>query len=229
MHICSPHLNRIMVIIKKFVFNPFQENTYVIHNHSEALVIDPGMYLAHERKEFDNYINTHQLTLKQVLLTHAHIDHILGCQYLFKNYGLSPALHSLDIPLYQNMEKVATIYEIPNVDPVPEIYQIIQENTPVSLGNISIEIRHVPGHSPGHLAYILHEQRCIFSGDVLFSGSIGRTDLPGGSHEQLLQNIKTHLFSLPDNYKVYCGHGPETTIGFEKENNPFVGKNAFFE
>lgn len=229
MHICRSHLNRTMVIIKKFVFNPFQENTYVIHNQSDALVIDPGMYLAHERKEFDNYISTHQITLKQVLLTHAHIDHILGCHYLFKKYGLSPSLHPLDISLYQNMEKVAAIYEIPNVDPVPEIYQIIQENTPVSLGNISIEIRHVPGHSPGHLAYILHEQRCIFSGDVLFSGSIGRTDLPGGNHEQLLQNIKTHLFSLPDTYKVYCGHGPETTIGFEKENNPFVGKNAFFE
>jgi hydroxyacylglutathione hydrolase len=211
-----------MIIIKYFTFNFFAENTYVLHDDvsKEAIIIDPGCY---EKSEFDTlykYIETHQLIPSKILNTHAHIDHVLGVEAIKNKYKIPFYLHPNDAPLLKSVKTYAQNYGVAQFSE-PEIDHDLQEGDQISLGNSSLKVIFVPGHAPGHVAFVNEDQHFVIGGDVLFRMSIGRTDLPGGDHETLLQSIREKLFVLPDDYTVYAGHMHPTTIGFEKAHNPF--------
>ena len=207
------------IISKVFVFSPFQENTYVLYNeNNKAIVIDPGMQNPQEEKIFSDFLNEKNLTLEKVLLTHAHIDHIFGLNYVVDNYHVPVLMHTDSIAVLNAVPGYARGY---GFDFKVGNYSIeeVDENTNMDFG---LKALHIPGHVPGHLVFYHPGQAEAWVGDVLFYMSIGRTDLPGGNHNLLISGIKEKLFKLPDNVKVYSGHGPTTSIGFEKENIPFL-------
>lgn len=211
-----------MIQIQSFVFSPFAENTYVLYDESsEAIIIDPGCYEAHEFGELTDFIKSHKLTPVGIFNTHAHIDHVLGVAQLKRTYGIPFALHRLDEPLLRAVKTYAPNYGFPRFDE-PEVERWLQEVEAVTFGESSLRILFVPGHAPGHVAFVHDEQKFVIGGDVLFKQSIGRTDLPGGNMATLLHSIRTQLFTLPDDYTVYAGHMQPTTIGFEKKHNPFL-------
>ncbi len=211
-----------MLQIKSFAFNPFPENTYVLYDESkEAIIIDPGCY---EKSEFDTlfqFIENNALKPVKIINTHAHIDHVLGVAGVKRKYNIPFWLHQLDEPLLKAVKSYASNYGFSQFDE-PEIDHYLVEGTPVDFGNTSMEVRFVPGHAPGHVALVDHDSKIIVSGDVLFRQSIGRTDLPGGDFDTLINSIRTQLFTLPNDYAVYAGHMEPTTIGFEKQHNPFL-------
>lgn len=210
-----------MIHIETFVFNPFAENTYVLHDETrETVIIDPGCYDKQELTELTDYIETNALKPVQIINTHAHIDHVLGIAALKRKYNIPFSLHALDEPLLKAVKSYASNYGFSGFDE-PEIDKYLAEGDTVQFGNSSLKVIFVPGHAPGHIAFVNEEQRFVIGGDVLFHTSIGRTDLPGGDHNQLLMSIRNKLFTLPDDYTVYPGHMQLTTIGFEKKNNPF--------
>jgi len=211
-----------MITIQQFTFNPYQENTYVLSDESGAcVIIDPGMYDGQEQNAFVNKIK--EAGLKPVLLlnTHCHIDHVFGNKFVFDNWGLKPQFHKGELFVLQSVPgyapQMGLNYEM---SPEPEVY--LEEKGTVTFGNSTLELIFAPGHSPAHLCFYAKEDGFLIGGDVLFRNSIGRTDLPGGNHQQLLNNIREKLFVLPADVVVYPGHGPSTTIGFEKQNNPFL-------
>jgi hydroxyacylglutathione hydrolase len=210
-----------MLSVAKFTFNPFQENTYVLHNGSQAIIVDPGCWNASEEHELEQYLAENALTPVQLVLTHAHIDHVMGCAWAHRRYGLAPALHPADRVLYDGAPNVASMYGLP-YEPGPEPGTELVPGTDLVLGEDHLRILFVPGHAPGHIALHSEAQHFVIAGDVLFMNSIGRTDLPGGDLDTLLASICNVLFPLGDEVKVYCGHGPETTIGQEKRSNPFL-------
>ena len=215
-----------MIQIKSFVFNPFQENTYIVWDETkEALVIDPGCSDPSERQELSDFITTEGLKVVKLLNTHCHIDHVLGNFFVQKTYGVSLHVHEKDIPVLKAVKTYAPNYGFPDYQEV-EVEVVLKEATEITFGNSSFEVLFVPGHAPGHVAFVNKEQKICISGDVLFRGSIGRTDLPGGNFEILLNSIEQQLFPLGDDMVVYSGHGVSTTIGYERQWNPFVGANA---
>ncbi len=210
-----------MVQVQTFVFNPFSENTYLLHDETgEAIIIDPGCYDRSEVNELAAYIEEHGLKPVQIVNTHAHIDHVLGVAALKRKYGIPFALHKLDEPLLKAVKTYASNYGFSAFEE-PEIDNFIKEGETVEFGNASLKIIFVPGHAPGHVAFVSDADKFVIGGDVLFRMSIGRTDLPGGDHGTLLKSIREQMFTLPDDYTVYAGHMEPTTIGFEKRNNPF--------
>lgn len=210
-----------MAEIKIFTVNPFQENSVVISDSSkECAIVDPGFSNAGERELLKAYIGEKELTPVLLLNTHCHIDHVLGNKFVADEYKLGLQIHEKDLPLLTAAEQFAHLYNL-NYDPSPPPEKFFRENDIINLGKSKLEVLHIPGHAPGHVVFVNHADRTIIGGDVLFRGSVGRTDLPGGNHDLLLTSIRKKLFSLPDDYVVYPGHGPETTIGFEKKNNPF--------
>ena len=211
-----------MIQIKSFVFNPFSENTYVLHDETgEAVIIDPGCYDKAELKQLYDYIETNTLKPVRIINTHAHIDHVLGVASVKVKYNIPFSLHRIDEPLLKAVKTYASNYGFTHFDE-PEIDSYIDEGDTVTFGNSSLRILFVPGHAPGHVAFVHDEQQFVIGGDVLFRQSIGRTDLPGGDLEILLDSIRTKLFTLADGYTVYAGHMQPTTIGYEKKNNPFL-------
>lgn len=210
-----------MLHIAKFTFNPFQENTYVLHDGKQAILVDPGCWNAAEEHELEAYLTDNALTPVRLVLTHAHIDHILGNAWVHKRYGLLPEVHAADIPMLDSGPRVAHMYGL-SYDPSPDHGALLVPGERIMLGDNELKILFVPGHAPGHIALFSEAQRFVVAGDVLFLNSIGRTDLPGGDLDTLLHSIRTVLFPLGDDVKVYCGHGPETTIGKEKKSNPFL-------
>jgi hydroxyacylglutathione hydrolase len=211
-----------MIQIKSFTFNPFSENTYVLHDETgEAVVIDPGNYDQQENDELVAYFTDHKLTPVRIINTHAHIDHVLGISFLKRKYQIPFSLHPADGPLLKAVRTYAPNYGFAGFDE-PEVEHWFAEGEVVTFGTSSLRLLHVPGHAPGHVAFVNDEQRFVIGGDVLFRQSIGRTDLPGGHHTTLLHSIRTQLFTLPDDYIVYAGHMEPTTIGFEKKHNPFL-------
>ncbi|ADY53570.1 beta-lactamase domain protein [Pseudopedobacter saltans DSM 12145] len=211
-----------MLKLQQFVNNPYQENTYVLSDETgSCVIIDPGMYNATEQNAVVNYIKENNLKPEILLNTHCHIDHVLGNKFVFDIYGLRPQIHKGELQLLHAVPSYAPQqgfnYEI---SPEPEAF-LTEEDT-VKFGNSILKIIFAPGHSPAHLCFYHEESKTLIGGDVLFYGSIGRTDLPGGNFETLISSIKNNLFILPDDTKVYPGHGPATTIGFEKANNPFL-------
>jgi len=212
-----------MITIEQLTFNPFQENTYVVYDETkECVIIDPGMYTEEERKQFEKYILNNGLKPVKLVSTHSHLDHVFGNAFVAKTYNLGLEIHKEDLQTLQMFARTVEMYQIPNTEesPMPENY--FEEGDKITFGNSHLDILFVPGHSPGHVAFVDHISKNIINGDCLFNQSIGRTDLPVGNHEQLLESIRTKLFTLDDDYQVYCGHGPVTTIGFEKRSNPFL-------
>lgn len=210
-----------MATIQAFPNNPYQENTYLLYDDSgECAIIDPGMYTAAEQNAVVNFIIQHQLKPVLLLNTHCHIDHVLGNKFVFDQYGLKPQFHEGEMAVLEAMpvwaQQSGIRYEL---SPLPDTY--LPESGTISFGNTTLELIFAPGHSPAHLCFYSQTDQLLVGGDVLFRGSIGRTDLPGGNHTQLINNIQQKLFVLPDDCTVYPGHGPETTIGFEKTTNPF--------
>ncbi|MBL7980545.1 MAG: MBL fold metallo-hydrolase [Flavobacteriales bacterium] len=210
-----------MLSVAKFTFNPFQENTYVLHNGSQALLIDPGCYNTAEERELEAWLAENALTPVRLVLTHAHIDHVFGCAWAHRRYGLLPELHPADHMLLNGAPQVARMYGLPFEEGAGPGGELVPGST-ITLGDDRLEILFVPGHAPGHVALYSAEQRFVIAGDVLFRDSIGRTDLPGGDLDTLLLSIREQLFPLGDEVTVYCGHGPETTIGRERKMNPFL-------
>lgn len=210
-----------MLTVQSFVFNPFSENTYVISNdHKKGVIVDPGNVAEHETLALQNYIEDHELDIKNILLTHAHIDHVLGLQWCFDRYKVPVLLHRDDQEILERNPMSARQFGF-FFKPFNGEVQYLAEGEVYELDDDVLKVMHVPGHSPGSIAYYCESQNFIISGDVLFQGSIGRTDLYKGDHAQLLQGIKTKIFSLPEITKVYSGHGNPAQVGFEKEYNPF--------
>jgi glyoxylase-like metal-dependent hydrolase (beta-lactamase superfamily II) len=211
-----------MIQIKKFTFNPIQENTYVLYDETgECIIIDAGCYFDYEKEELDGFILSQNLKPVKLVNTHCHFDHILGINHCRSKYNVPFFAHKEDGFLVEQIVGQGDRFGVP-VEPVSPPDHFLTEGGTVTFGNSSLEVVHVPGHAPGHVVLYSPSQHFLVAGDVLFYGSIGRTDLPKGSFEQLVGNIKTKLLVLPDETAVYCGHGPETSIGFEKKHNPFL-------
>lgn len=210
-----------MLYLKSFTFNPFQQNTYLVYNDAlDAFIIDPGNYTASENKILSDFIAEKGLKLKRLLLTHGHIDHVLGNKYIYETYDLLPEIHQADEFFINSMTQTGNMYGVPcEQSPSPKAY--INEGDIISLGEYAFECIFTPGHSPGSISFYNASNKLLISGDVLFLGSIGRADLPMGDHETLLKSVREKLFVLPDDVKVYSGHGPATTISHEKSSNPF--------
>lgn len=211
-----------MIYIKTFICNPYQENTYLVYDDTlECVIIDPGMYTGEEQNSFLKFIAEKKLKPVLLLNTHCHIDHVLGNKFVFDTYGLLPQFHQGELYVLNAVVSYAPQMGIRyEVSPQPEVF--LPETGTVSFGTSTLELIFAPGHSPAHLCFYNREDNFLIGGDVLFYNSIGRTDLPGGNHAQLLTNIREKLFILPDDCKVYPGHGQPTTIGFEKQHNPFL-------
>lgn len=211
-----------MLNVKAFVFNPIQENTYVLHNDSgEAAIIDPGCYFPEEQDELKGYIT--QMGLKPVLLlnTHCHLDHVFGNKFVAETWGLTLHLHPNEETLLAYAPTSGLMYNIP-FDNYKGDFVFLKEGEKIRLGADELDILFTPGHSPGSVSFYCREQGFVIGGDVLFRGSIGRSDLPGGDHDTLIESIRTQLLVLPDETKVYSGHGPVTTVGEERRSNPWL-------
>lgn len=217
-----------MLQIKSFTFNPFSENTYVLYDEtSEAVIIDPGCVDKEEKAELVDFIKDKQLTPVHLLNTHCHIDHVLGNAFVISTYDIPLSHHKDEEPILRAVASYASNYGFPQYQD-SSASNYLEDLEEIKFGNTRLQSILVPGHAPGHLVFYHPETKICIGGDTLFQGSIGRTDLPGGDHETLLKAIKTRLFTLPDDVSVYPGHGPATSIGFEKINNPFVGQSARF-
>lgn len=208
--------------IKKFEFNLFPVNTYLLWNeNNEALIIDPGCWNDREKETLTTYLDTHDLTLKMLLNTHLHLDHILGNPYVCQHFGLEPHAHLGDEFWLEQAPQQSRMFGFELPEPQVPVGHPVQDGDVLTLGNLSLEAIHVPGHSPGSICYYSAKDSCLFGGDVLFQGSIGRADLRGGNFEELREGINQRLFTLPDETVVYPGHGAPTSIGIEKRENPF--------
>lgn len=212
-----------MLKIKPFVFSPIQENTYVLYNESkDCIIIDPGCYFDSEKDELKAFITQSALTPRLLLNTHCHLDHVFGNKQIAEKYGLKPHLHEKEKIVLDNAAVAGLRWNLPFDNYVGDVIYL-RENDIVRLADDELEVFFTPGHSPGSIIFYCKKQGFVIGGDVLFRMSIGRTDLPGGDHQTLLNSIRQKLFVLPDDTKVYSGHGDPTTIGFEKRNNPFLG------
>lgn len=208
--------------IKSFVFNPFYENTYLlIGDENECIIIDPGCYEKYERDEIIGFIEGENLKVKIILNTHCHIDHVLGNYYLKDHFGCELWIPENEVANYEAVSAYSPQWGIQQYTK-GEPDRLIKEGETIEISGIKMQVLEAPGHSPGHQVFYCKEQSILIGGDVLFKQSIGRTDLPGGDHQLLLHNIREKLYTLPDDTTVFPGHGPDTTIGFEKKNNPFV-------
>ncbi|MDZ4664384.1 MAG: MBL fold metallo-hydrolase [Bacteroidota bacterium] len=211
-----------MLKLKSFEVNPFQQNTYLIWDSNNiAAIIDPGNSNNQENQMIKKFISENNLKLERLLLTHAHIDHIMGNSFIFDEFGLLPEVHKEDVYFIDVMGKTAEMYGVPyEQSPQPE--KFLEDKQVIQLGELEFSCIFTPGHSPGSITFYFEKEKVMIAGDVLFNGSIGRTDLPRGDHPTLIQSIKTKLLPLGDDIKVYSGHGPSTVTGYEKLNNPFL-------
>jgi len=211
--------NFMAITVEKFTFNPFQENTYVVHDENVCVIIDPGCYHSHERDELISYIASKNLKPEAVLLTHAHLDHIFGCDFVSKHYNIDVYLHEKDLYTLEMGERSASTYGIPGFVQPETPSKLLKGGENLKFGSIEFDVLFTPGHCVGHVVFVNEENDFVINGDVLFTGSFGRTDLPGGDMATLKDSIFNVMFNLPESMLVYSGHGPETTIGQEKRTN----------
>ena len=211
-----------MITVKKFIFNGFQVNTYVLSDETkECIIIDAANYEASEDAELANYIEKEQLKPIAQYSTHCHVDHVLGSAFVETKFNLGLGIHPDSKVFLETAIAQGAMYGF-NLKSIPKLAQHIQEGAKITFGHSELEVVYTPGHADGSICLINHDQKFVITGDVLFHESIGRTDLPTGNFDVLHQNIMNKLFTLSDVYKVYPGHGPETSIGHEKINNPFL-------
>ncbi|MFV0607012.1 MAG: MBL fold metallo-hydrolase [Niabella sp.] len=211
-----------MLSIRCFEFNPIQENTYVLYNKDGlCAIIDPGCYYENERKQLKDFIESNNLTPIHLINTHCHLDHVFGNLFVSDTWQLPLKLNEIEKVVLGFAPRSAEMYGLP-FENYQGTMQFLQEGDIVKIGDDELQVLFTPGHSPGSISFYNKEDGFLISGDVLFSGSIGRTDLPGGSFEELEKSIRNKLYTLPDDTKVFSGHGRGTSIGFEKKNNPFV-------
>lgn len=209
---------------QSFTFNPVQENTYLLWDEQtlEAAIVDTGAWDRQEEQSLTGSIEALGLKLKYVLQTHAHFDHTFGLPFVHRTYGLKPILHKDEADVYRQMPSMAARFGLNMGGGMPAIGQLLSDGDELLLGTTAVRLIHTPGHTPGSSVFYIPDAGLLFSGDTLFRESIGRTDLPGGSYEDELDSIKNKLFCLPDDTVVLTGHGPSTTIGWEKQNNPYA-------
>lgn len=210
-----------MIQIEKFEFNPFSENTYVVYDETgEGVVVDPGCYEPQEQKALAKFIENKKIKIQYLLNTHCHIDHVLGNDFVKEKYNVPFLIHRKEDPVLRSVKAYAPSYGFARYKEVlPDLY--LEEGKAVTFGNTSLDVLFLPGHAPGHVGFYDAYSKSLLSGDVLFEGSIGRTDLPGGDLTTLLNSIQQKIFALPDVVTVYAGHGNTTTVGEEKISNPF--------
>ena len=213
-----------MITIKQFTFNFFGENTYLLYDETkEAILIDCGCMTPDEEESLSGFLEKNSLTLKKLLSTHYHFDHVIGNSYIFNKYGIRPEMHkdeknATTPTLNMQASKFGIPMNFEDIEPL----RSIENNEDIRFGNSVLKAILVPGHSPASLAFYSEADNFIIVGDVLFKGSIGRTDLWGGDFSTLISSIENKLLALPDDTTVYPGHGPSTTIGYEKINNPYL-------
>lgn len=211
-----------MLTVQPFTFNPVQENSYVLYNEKkDCCIIDPGCYFPAEEEELKGFIEANGLKPVLLLNTHCHLDHIFGNYFVHKTYGLNLHLHKSEKAVLDFGPESGRLWQLPFKNYDGEL-KFIEEGEVMRIGDDELHILFTPGHSPGSISFYSKENKFIISGDVLFQGSVGRTDLPGGSFETLEESIKLKLYTLPEDVIVYSGHGESTTIGDEMKTNPFV-------
>ncbi len=211
-----------MIHIKAFTFSPISENTYVLYNNEgKAIIIDPGCYFPNEQETLKNFLTDNSLTPLYLLNTHCHLDHVFGNKWVHETYGLEPHLHPSEEAMLALAPVSGERWGLPFENYAGPLH-FLNDGDTVLLGDTEIQVILAPGHSPGSICFYIPSQGDLIGGDVLFRGSIGRTDLPGGDSETLLHSIREKLWVLPDETVVYSGHGIKTTIGYEKRNNPFL-------
>lgn len=212
----------IMIRIKHFVVNEFQVNAFVLYDETnEAVIIDGAVKFDNEIDAIKSFIKENSLNVKYIINTHGHVDHICGNSKLKESYDVPVLMHKEDEFLIETAVSHAQSYGL-SIDKQPMPDENIEDNQKIKFGNSELDCILVPGHTPGSIAFYSKEDSFLITGDALFAGSIGRTDLPKGDYNTLISSIKNRLMTLPEDTKVYCGHGPETSIGSEKRNNPFL-------
>lgn len=211
-----------MISVAAFTFSPVQENTYVLYNgEKQAIIIDPGCYFTAEEEKLLQFIRDNELTPIKLLNTHCHLDHVFGNKWVHKQFGLELWLHKAEEPVLAFAPTSGQMWGL-NFENYAGPLHFLEEGDVVELGNDRLEVILAPGHSPGSVCFYCRQQDFLIGGDVLFRESIGRTDLPGGDHQALLNSIREKLFVLPGHTEVFPGHGPSTTIGHEIKHNPFL-------
>lgn len=210
--------------VARFGFSLFGINTYVVWDPQtkDCAIIDPGMISAREEEALTSFISKNDLKVTHLINTHLHIDHAIGDRFVAERYGLPIEAHPADAPLGKRMKEQALEFGIAEKVEGVEISTELKDGDIIRIGRGELKVIHVPGHSPGGIALYDEKDKFLIAGDILFQGSIGRADLPGGNMEQLVSGIKTKLLPLPDDIAVFPGHGPQTTIGYERSNNPFL-------
>jgi hydroxyacylglutathione hydrolase len=210
-------------ILKVFTFNAFSENTYILSDSEtkETIIFDPGCYTVNEKKMLKKHIDDNGLLVKRLINTHCHLDHVFGNTFVMETYSVELECHKNEKNVLERVHLAGDMFGVPMPPQAPPSV-FIEDLDMVEIGSIKMQALLAPGHSPGSLCFYNEAEKYVIGGDVLFRGSIGRSDLPGGNHQQLIHSILDRLMVLPEDVKVYSGHGPVTSIGFEKYNNPFL-------
>jgi glyoxylase-like metal-dependent hydrolase (beta-lactamase superfamily II) len=211
-----------MIKIQKFVFTSFQVNSYILQDESgECVIIDASCYEPGEKQEVKEFIEKNKLKLVRNLNTHCHVDHLFGNSFIAETFGIHPEYHEASVPFLISALEVAGSFGYSLKDlPAPARY--LSDNEKIIFGTSVLEVFYTPGHADGSVCFYNKEQGIVFTGDLLFRDTIGRTDLPTGNFDLLVKSVREKIFTLPDETKVYPGHGPETTVGYEKQNNQFI-------
>jgi hydroxyacylglutathione hydrolase len=211
-----------MLTVKSFEFSPIQENTYILYNEfNDCIIIDPGCYYDAEKDKLVAFIAENKLNPTMLINTHCHLDHVFGNKFIAEKYHLTLQMHENEKSVLAFAPTSGLMYNIP-FDNYEGDFIYLNEGDTIKLGEDELNVLLTPGHSPGSLSFYSAKNNFVIAGDVLFKNSIGRSDLPGGNHEQLIKSIKEKLLVLPSDTIVYNGHGPTTTIGEEKMNNPYL-------
>lgn len=209
--------------IKSFIFNPFQENTYVVYDSTkECVIIDPGCYTTVEKNILKKFIVSENLKPVKLINTHCHIDHILGNKFANERWNIELYIHKADLPTLENAKNIAEIYGLKDYEKSPHPKHFLKESDNLTFGKSNFKVLFTPGHAPGHICLYNKENNLLIAGDLIFQKSVGRTDLPGGNYETLINSISKKILPLPNETRIYCGHGPTSHLGFEKEHNPFL-------